>query len=226
MYYRNNACGIFIIIYKHDYKSVFAGGSAFFSDLCEALKKFHVYEGNLVYLFIWSLLTDHHYLLKLLCFNKLIRVTLFYITHYHLFFSIPFNKKKLGKRHVPHVFDFIRVKSYSGTNSTGEVAITGCDLTKLKGQHVIFVEDIIDTGLTMTKVFNFMSKQVQPASVNVCALCEKRTPLSCGFKAKYSGFSVPDKFIVGYGMDYNEIYRDLGHVAVINQAGIEKFKEI
>ncbi len=153
---------------------VLKGGSAFFNDLCEALKKFHVYE---------------------------------------------------GKMYLPHVFDFIRVKSYSGTSSTGNVSITGCDLSKLKGKHVIFVEDIVDTGLTMTKVFEFMMAQVEPASVNVATLCEKRTHLSCGFKARYSGFSIPDKFVVGYGMDYNEIYRDLNHIAVINAAGIEKFKD-
>ena len=153
---------------------VLKGGSAFFTDLCEALNKFHAYE---------------------------------------------------GKTYLPHVFDFIKVKSYSGTSSTGQVSITGCDVTKLKGKHVIFVEDIVDTGLTMTKVFEYMREHVEPASVNVATLCEKRTHLSCGFKARYAGFSVPDKFIVGYGMDYNEIYRDLNHIAVINAAGIEKFKD-
>ena len=154
---------------------VLKGGSAFFNDLCESLKKFHNYE---------------------------------------------------GKKYLPHVFDFIRVKSYSGTSSTGQVSITGCDLSKLKGKHVIFVEDIVDTGLTMTKVFEFMKSQVEPASINVATLCEKRTHLSCGFKARFSGFSIPDKFVVGYGMDYNEIYRDLNHIGIINTEGIEKFKDV
>lgn len=130
-----------------------------------------------------------------------------------------------GKTHIPYYFDFIRVSSYSGTSSTGEVRITGCDLEKLKGKHVLFIEDIIDTGLTMTKIFEFMKAQIIPASVNVVSLCEKRTPHSCGFKAKYVGFSIPDKFIVGYCMDYNEVYRDLSHIAVIGTSGIELFKE-
>jgi hypoxanthine phosphoribosyltransferase len=130
-----------------------------------------------------------------------------------------------GKHHIPYYFDFIRVSSYSGTTSTGEVRITGCDLEKLKGKHVLFIEDIIDTGLTMTKIFEFMKAQIIPASINVVSLCEKRTPHSCGFKAKYVGFSIPDKFIVGYCMDYNEVYRDLNHIAVIGAAGIEQYKE-
>jgi hypoxanthine phosphoribosyltransferase len=131
-----------------------------------------------------------------------------------------------GKNHTPYVFDFVRVKSYSGTSSTGEVSISGCDVSKLKGKHVIFVEDIVDTGLTMTKVFEYMKERVEPASINVATICEKRTHLSCGFQARYVGFSIPDKFVVGYGMDYNEIYRDLHHIGVINAAGIEKFKNV
>lgn len=138
------------------------------------------------------------------------------ITKYH---------ESSGNLHIPYIFDFIRVSSYSGTNSTGEVRITGCDLEKLKGKHVLFVEDIIDTGLTMTKIFEFMKERIVPESVNVASLCEKRTPHSCGFKAKYVGFSIPDKFIVGYCMDYNEVYRDLSHIAVIGSVGIEKFKD-
>lgn len=130
-----------------------------------------------------------------------------------------------GKRHVPYLFDFIRVSSYIGTSSTGEVRITGCALEKLRGKHVLFIEDIIDTGLTMTKIFEYMKAQIIPESINVVSLCEKRTPHSCGFKAKYVGFSIPDKFIVGYCMDYNEVYRDLSHIAVIGPLGIEKYKE-
>lgn len=130
-----------------------------------------------------------------------------------------------GKTHIPYYFDFIKVSSYSGVSSTGEVHIDGCDVQKLRGKHVLFIEDIIDTGLTMTKIFEFMKAQIIPASINVVSLCEKRTPHSCGFKARYVGFSIPDKFIVGYCMDYNEVYRDLSHIAVIGASGIEIFKE-
>ena len=85
-----------------------------------------------------------------------------------------------------------RVKSYEGTDSTGTVTITGCELSALKGKHVLFVEDIIDTGLTMSKLIEYLNTYVAPASVRVASLLEKRTSKSCGFKADYAGFSIPD----------------------------------
>jgi hypoxanthine phosphoribosyltransferase len=100
------------------------------------------------------------------------------------------------------------------------------DVTALQGQHVLIVEDIIDTGLTMTKLIAKLERDIHPASVRVAALLEKRTHLSNGFKGDYVAFSVPDKFIVGYGLDYNEVFRDLGHIAVISQAGIEKYRQV
>eukprot|EP01038_Epipyxis_sp_PR26KG_P006531 gene6531-8973_t len=145
---------------------VLKGGSTFFQNLCDAIRKFHDYA---------------------------------------------------RMNYIPYTFDFIRVKSYEGTDSTGEVKISGCDVTKLTGRHVIFVEDIIDTGLTMTKCLTYMQEHVKPATVKVASLVEKRTSRSCGFKADYVGFSIPDKFVVGYCLDYNEVYRDLVHLAVINE---------
>jgi len=65
-----------------------------------------------------------------------------------------------------------------------------------------------------------LESEVKPASIRVAALTEKRTERSCGFQADYVGFSIPDKFIVGYGLDYNEAYRDMTHIGVINQVRI------
>lgn len=70
-----------------------------------------------------------------------------------------------GNLYVPFTFDFIRVKSYSGTESTGNVVISGCDVTQLKGKHILLVEDIIDTGLTMSRLLDYMGKDIFPASV-------------------------------------------------------------
>eukprot|EP01039_Chlorochromonas_danica_P005917 gene5917-6515_t len=126
--------------------------------------------------------------------------------------------------YIPFTFDFIRVKSYEGTESTGNVQITGCDLSKLEGKHVMFVEDIIDTGLTMTSLFKYLRQHIKPASIRVASLVEKRTSRSCGFKADYVGFSIPDVFVIGYCLDFNEVYRDLKHLAIINDFGYNKFK--
>lgn len=126
--------------------------------------------------------------------------------------------------YIPFTFDFIRVKSYKGTESTGTVQISGADLTKFKGQHLLLVEDIIDTGTTMTQLVPTLLKH-EPASLKVASLLEKRTSRSCGFKADFVGFSIPDRFVVGYCLDYNEAFRDLDHICIINQDGIAKYQE-
>lgn len=106
--------------------------------------------------------------------------------------------KHMGKTTLPFTLDFIRVKSYEGTESTGKVNIIGIDLKTLAGRDVVIVEDIVDTGHTMAALLPYlMSQSTPPASVKVCTLLEKRTPRSNGFKAHYVGFSVPDSFVVG-----------------------------
>lgn len=128
-------------------------------------------------------------------------------------------------RSVPISVDFIKVKSYVDTASTGEVQIVGmANLEEsLKGRNVLIVEDMIDTGRTMQKLLKTMQKY-QPKTLKVACLMRKRTPLSDGYAPDYVGFEIPDKFLIGYALDYNEYFRDLAHICTINQAGIEKFK--
>jgi len=125
--------------------------------------------------------------------------------------------------YIPFTFDFIRVKSYSGIESTGKVNVSGIDLSTLRGKHCLLVEDIIDTGTTMTHLLPLIREATEVASLKVATLLEKRTSRSCGFKADYCGFSIPDKFVIGYNIDYNEAFRDMGHICVINQKGIDSF---
>ena len=124
--------------------------------------------------------------------------------------------------HVPFTVDYVRVKSYEGTVSSGTVTISGIKLETLAGRDLILVEDIIDTGLTMTKLIPELQKYA-PRSIAVATLLEKRTERSCGFKATYAGFSVPDAFVVGYNLDYNEAFRDMPHICIINKEGIDHF---
>jgi len=126
------------------------------------------------------------------------------------------------KDYVPFTFDFIKVKSYVGTESSGTVRITGGDITKLEGKHILLVEDIVDTGRTMSLLIPTLKAQ-GPASVKCASLLEKRTPKSCGYKADFVGFSIPEKFVVGYCLDYNEMYRDFKHIGVLNEIGIERY---
>eukprot|EP00095_Tigriopus_kingsejongensis_P004089 snap_masked-scaffold764_size101305-processed-gene-0.5 protein:Tk04089 transcript:snap_masked-scaffold764_size101305-processed-gene-0.5-mRNA-1 annotation:"hypoxanthine-guanine phosphoribosyltransferase" len=125
-----------------------------------------------------------------------------------------------------HMFpEFIRLKSYENTSTTGEVQIVGMEnLERIKGQVVVIVEDIIDTGRTMQKLLATLA-QFEPKRILVACLLRKRTPLSDGFCPDYIGFEIPDKFVIGYALDYNEYFRDLMPICVINEEGIEKFKK-
>ncbi|XP_072042061.1 hypoxanthine-guanine phosphoribosyltransferase-like isoform X2 [Amphiura filiformis] len=119
--------------------------------------------------------------------------------------------------------DFIRVKSYENDQSTGEITVLGGDnLSSVEGKKILIVEDIVDTGRTMSKLLKLVHSY-KPASVKVVSLLVKRTERSSGYRPDYIGFEVPDKFLVGYALDYNEFFRDLNHVCVINEAGKKKF---
>lgn len=117
--------------------------------------------------------------------------------------------------------DFMMLSSYSGTESTGVVR-TLLDLKQsIEGKHVIIVEDIVDSGLTM----NYMLKNLQtrnPKSLEICTLLNKPSCRKVRVPIKYTGFEIPDKFVVGYGLDYNELYRNLPYIGVLKESAIKK----
>jgi len=145
----------------------------------------------------------------------------------HQFFSDLANSLKQltlrGCSSPPLTFHFIRAKSYAGTASTGSVEIQslGVKLEEMAGCHVLLCEDIIDSGVTMSKLVPHL-ESFKPASVKVATLLQKRTPRSNGFKADYVGFSIPDHFVVGYCLDYNDVFRDMAHICVMAEAGIKR----
>ena len=98
------------------------------------------------------------------------------------------------------------------------------DLNVLKGKNILIVEDIIDTGRTMKRLLAELAKY-EPKSMTVACLLRKRTPLSDGYIPQHVGFEIPDKFVVGYALDYNEYFRDLAHICAINEHGKVKFAE-
>ncbi|CAD7682771.1 unnamed protein product [Nyctereutes procyonoides] len=125
---------------------------------------------------------------------------------------------------IPMTVDFIRLKSYCNDQSTGDIkVIGGDDLSTLTGKNVLIVEDIIDTGKTMQTLLSLV-KEHNPKMVKVASLLVKRTPRSVGYKPDFVGFEIPDKFVVGYALDYNEYFRDLNHVCVISETGKAKYK--
>lgn len=111
--------------------------------------------------------------------------------------------------------EFFGVSSYhGGTSSSGEVKVTLDLSSPIEGQHVILVEDIVDTGLTM----NYLKKSIEsrkPASITTVALLEKPEALKVPCKLDYVGFQITNEFVVGYGLDYQGYYRNLPYIAQV-----------
>lgn len=110
--------------------------------------------------------------------------------------------------------DFMAVSSYQGTSSTGAVKINKDLNEDILGKHVILVEDILDSGVTL----NYLKKYLEvrkPASIRIVTLMDKPARRKADIYADYSCFEVPDAFVVGYGLDYNERYRNLPYIGVL-----------
>lgn len=118
-------------------------------------------------------------------------------------------------------FDFISVSSYgAGKTSSGEVKLTKDVDSRLQGKNVIIVEDILDTGYTLTYLRKLM-EAAQPKSLKIAALLDKPSRRLKPIEADYYGFKIPDEFVVGYGMDFDERYRNLANICVLESGVAE-----
>jgi len=116
---------------------------------------------------------------------------------------------------IPHEIDFMATSSYGqATESSGVVRILKDLDTPISGRDVLIVEDIIDTGLTLDYLIRIL-KARNPASLRVCTLLDKRERRRIPIPLDYVGFEIPNKFVVGYGLDFGEIYRNLPYIAVL-----------
>ncbi len=123
--------------------------------------------------------------------------------------------------HLPVTLDFMAISSYgSGTSSSGVVRILKDLDHAIEGRHVLVVEDIVDSGLTLSWLVSNLESRA-PASVEVCALMRKPDAVQQEVKVKYLGFDLPREFVVGYGLDYAERYRNLPFVATLKPAVYE-----
>jgi hypoxanthine phosphoribosyltransferase len=112
--------------------------------------------------------------------------------------------------------DFIAVSSYAkSTKSSGEVRLVKDLDAGLEGRHVIIVEDIVDTGLTLTYLQDILRARA-PRSLKTACLLSKPSRRKVDVAVEYVGFTIEDRFVVGYGLDYAEKYRNLGHIAVLD----------
>ena len=118
---------------------------------------------------------------------------------------------------VPCQVDFVRLASYGGgSQSSGEVRITKDLETPIEGRDVLIVEDIIDTGLTLSYLVKILRER-RPASLRVCALLDKKERRQIPFEADYVGFTLDDGFVVGYGIDVDEKARFLPDICIIKE---------
>jgi len=116
---------------------------------------------------------------------------------------------------LPCTLDFMSVSSYGkGTSSSGQVQITKDLSEDISGRHVIVVEDILDSGNTLSYLLKILQHR-NPASVRLCTLLDKPDRRVKQVEIHYSGFTIPDAFVVGYGLDYAEMYRNLPYIGIL-----------
>ncbi len=116
---------------------------------------------------------------------------------------------------VPHAIDFMATSSYgSGMVSTGVVRILKDLDVSIEGRNVLIVEDIVDTGRTLDYLVRILRAR-QPRSLRICTLLNKPSRREVEIPLDYIGFDIPDKFVLGYGLDYLELYRNLPYIAVL-----------
>ena len=121
--------------------------------------------------------------------------------------------------------DFIKASSYgSGTETSGVVKIEGLDVASVKGKDILIMEDIVDSGLTLSRIVRLLEEDGGAASVKVCALLDKRARRKVVFEADWVGFDCPDEFVVGYGIDFSEHWRFLPFIGVPKADAVERVR--
>lgn len=116
---------------------------------------------------------------------------------------------------IPSSIDLMELSSYgSGTETSGQVRILKDLSASIEGRDVVIVEDIIDTGLTLNYLLRYLAER-HPASVSVCCLLDKPARRLADIEIDYRGFTIADRFVVGYGLDFDERYRNLPYIGVL-----------
>ena len=128
-------------------------------------------------------------------------------------------------RRIPHPLqvDSWSVSSYHGTKTTGPINFRQTQVADVRGRHVLLLDDILDSGLTIHSIKERLEKEAGAASLRVCVLLRKNVERACKVDADYVGFDIPNEFVVGYGLDYNERYRNLPFIGILNEEGIRRY---
>jgi len=121
---------------------------------------------------------------------------------------------------IPATLDFMSVSSYEGTESTGRIKLLKDLDDSIEGKEVLIIEDIVDTGRTMSHLMKVLNAR-EPKSLKLCTLLDKPGRREVPVKSDYIGFSIEDLFVIGYGLDYNQKYRNLPYIGVMEEIGDE-----
>ncbi len=136
--------------------------------------------------------------------------------------AVPFMAELIKHIDCEMEMDFLDVSSYQGVNSSGKINIVRDITSNVMNRHIIFVEDIIDTGLTLSEMIKEFKKR-QALSIEVITLVDKPEGRKINdVNPKYKGFNVPNKFVVGFGLDYNEAYRNLPYIGILKSIVYQK----
>jgi len=138
--------------------------------------------------------------------------------------GVPFLVDLMRNITVPHLLDFMAISSYGkgARETTGNVRLTMDLQTNIRDKHVLLVEDIIDSGLTIASVLELLETR-QPKRLKVCALLDKEERREAVVPIHYRGFNIPNKYVFGYGLDLDEYYRNLPFIGVVD---LEKYQPI
>lgn len=117
---------------------------------------------------------------------------------------------------VPCQIDFMWISTYEGTESTGNMVVKKDISSDIKGRNVVILEDIFDTGNSLDFTYHHLLSK-EPASIKICTLLDKpaRRKEGITLQADYTGFVIPNEFVIGYGLDYNEYYRNLPYIGIL-----------
>ena len=128
--------------------------------------------------------------------------------------AVPFMSELVKRIDLPIIYDFMAASSYSGTESLGDIKILLDLHSSIVGKDFLLVEDIVDTGITVLRVKELLYNK-GARSVKVVALLDKPERREVDVKADWVGFTIPNKFVVGFGLDYDQLYRNIPYIAVL-----------
>ena len=137
--------------------------------------------------------------------------------------SLMFGADLLRRLDMPLRLDCLSVSSYRGVSTTGVVKFNQERLPDVRGRHVLLLDDILDSGHTLHAIRDRMLAEAGPLSVKICVLLRKDVPRARELEADYLGFDISNEFVVGYGLDYMERFRNLPYIGVVSDEAIAKY---